>query len=164
MPIVMPRLELGPSGLRVQCFNCLERLFPICSISLWCGLIWGDHGKHFRINPTIHEFIDNSAVSFFPQRTRNTCQTKAVAMVTTLFGPDISLASVHLVCPQMGWQSLLTHTSCPLHSLQTSMVMEQMKNSLLLPISILKTKGRCLETSGFYIAIFKLPSSLSSLS
>ena len=48
----LPRKHI--SRLQVQQFKCLERLFLICSISLWYGLISGNHRKHFRINPSIN--------------------------------------------------------------------------------------------------------------
>ena len=93
----LPRKHI--SRLQVQQFKCLESLFLICSISLWCGLISGNHRKRFRINPSINALL---SCIIFPHRIRNKCQTKAVAMVTTLFGPDTSLVSAHPVCPQMG--------------------------------------------------------------
>ena len=51
----LPRKHI--SRLQVQQFKCLERLFLICSISFWYGLISGNHRKHFRINPFINALL-----------------------------------------------------------------------------------------------------------
>ena len=53
--VPLPRKHI--SRLQVQQFKCLERLFLICSISFWYGLISGNHRKHFRINPFINALL-----------------------------------------------------------------------------------------------------------